>query len=65
MDLLLSTGERIRNLGWMYWLPNPLFPFIWVRVAVPQMHPETRWDLRVVRAYAAQPEVLRRSSPRA
>jgi len=40
MDLLLSTGERVRNLGWMYWLPNPLFPFIWFRVGIPQNHPE-------------------------
>ena len=25
---------------WMYWLPNPLFPFIWFRVGVPRHHPE-------------------------
>ncbi len=29
-----------RNLGWLYWFPNPLFPFIWYRVAVPGNHPE-------------------------
>jgi uncharacterized protein (DUF427 family) len=29
-----------RNLGWLYWLPNPLFPFIWFRVAVPLNHRE-------------------------
>ena len=40
MDLLLATGERVRNIGWMYWLPNPLFPFIWFRVGVPQSHHE-------------------------
>ncbi len=40
MDLLLDHGQRIRNLGWMYWLPNPLLPFIWFRVAVPSVHPE-------------------------
>lgn len=33
-------GSRSRFLGWMYWLPNPLFPFIWYRVAVPRRHPE-------------------------
>ncbi len=33
-------GGISRNLGWMYWLPNPLFPFIWYRVAVPGNHPE-------------------------
>lgn len=39
MDFLSSKG-RSRNLGWYYWLPNPLFPFIWFRVAVPGSHPE-------------------------
>ena len=37
-------NNRSRNLGWYYWLPNPLFPFIWFRVAVPANHP----DLTVV-----------------
>ncbi len=36
----LEENTRIRNLGWMYWLPNPLFPFIWFRIAVPRHHPE-------------------------
>jgi uncharacterized protein (DUF427 family) len=40
MDLHLDEGRKIRNLGWMYWLPNPLLPFIWFRVAVPRTHPE-------------------------
>ena len=40
LDLRLPDGGRIRNLGWMYFLPNPLLPFIWFRVAVPQNHPE-------------------------
>jgi uncharacterized protein (DUF427 family) len=40
MDLVLAAGERVHNLGWMYWLPNPLFPFIWFRVGIPQSHPE-------------------------
>jgi len=31
-----------RNLGWLYWLPNPLLPFIWFRVAVPRNHPDLR-----------------------
>ncbi len=39
MDLHLDHGKRIRNLAWMYWLPNPLLPFIWFRVAVPRNHP--------------------------
>jgi len=40
MDLVIDQDKRIRNLGWIYWLPNPLFPFIWFRVAVPRVHPE-------------------------
>ena len=24
MDLVLEQDQRIHNLGWMYWLPNPL-----------------------------------------
>ena len=39
MDLHLENGSRERNLGWMYWLPNPLLPFIWFRVAMPRQHP--------------------------
>ena len=40
LELVLAKGQRSRNLGWMYWLPNPLFPFSWFRVAVPRAHPE-------------------------
>ena len=40
LDLHLPDGKRSRSLGWLYWLPNPLFPFIWYRVAVPRNHPE-------------------------
>jgi uncharacterized protein (DUF427 family) len=40
MDLHVGDGRRVRNLGWMYWLPNPLLPFIWFRVALPGRHPE-------------------------
>lgn len=40
MDLHLQEGSRVRNLAWMYWLPNPLLPFIWFRVALPRFHPD-------------------------
>jgi len=33
LDLILEDGEPEKNFGWLYWLPNPLFPFIWSRVA--------------------------------
>ena len=38
LDLLLENGSKEKNLGWMYWLPNPLLPFIWFRVALPGTH---------------------------
>jgi len=40
MDWEAPDGERSRMLGWLYWLPNPLLPFIWWRVALPGRHPE-------------------------
>lgn len=44
MDLVLPGGEqkegiKERSIGWTYWLPNPLLPFIWYRVALPGAHP--------------------------
>ncbi len=40
LDFHPDDGVRSRNLGWLYWLPNPMFPFIWYRVAVPGRHPD-------------------------
>jgi uncharacterized protein (DUF427 family) len=40
LDFTASDGSIVKKLGWKYWLPNPLFPFIWFRVAVPANHPE-------------------------
>ena len=40
LDFVAPDGTVSKNLGWKYWLPNPLFPFIWFRVAVPRNHPE-------------------------
>lgn len=45
LDHTASDGEKIRNLGWRYWLPNPLFPFIWFRVALPRHHPALRIEV--------------------
>ena len=42
LDLDLKERGKFKNLGWMYWLPNPLFPFIWYRVGLPAEHPELR-----------------------
>ena len=40
LDLHLADGSKVDSLGWKYIGPNPLFPFIWYRVAVPRSHPE-------------------------
>ena len=40
MDLKLGTKNISKSLGWLYWLPNPLFPFIWYRIGLPGNHPE-------------------------
>lgn len=40
LNFVQPDGTISRNLGWKYWLPNPLLPFIWFRVAVPGVHPE-------------------------
>ena len=40
LDLKLPDGNQVKNLGWLYWLPNPLFPFIWYRVGLPREHTE-------------------------
>lgn len=42
LNFTAADGSVIKNLGWKYWLPNPLLPFIWFRVAVPATHPELR-----------------------
>jgi uncharacterized protein (DUF427 family) len=34
LDLRLADGTKEPFAGWMYWLPNPLFPFIAFRPAV-------------------------------
>ena len=40
LDFVAPDGTVTKYLGWKYWLPNPLFPFIWFRVAVPGTHPD-------------------------
>jgi uncharacterized protein (DUF427 family) len=40
LDLRLPGEPVIRSTGWMYWLPNPLFPFIAFRVGLPRSHPD-------------------------
>jgi len=39
LDLRLPDGTREPFVGWMYWLPNPLLPFIAFRPAIPRVSP--------------------------
>ncbi len=39
LDLRLPNGVEEPFIGWMYWLPNPLLPFIAFRAAVPRASP--------------------------
>lgn len=39
LDLRLPNGTREPFIGWMYWLPNPLLPFIAFRPAIPRSSP--------------------------
>ena len=45
LDYEMADGGRDRSLGWLYWLPNPLFPFIAFRVAVPGRHPSLHIEI--------------------
>jgi uncharacterized protein (DUF427 family) len=40
MDLRLRGQVAEKSIAWFYWLPNPLLPFIWFRVALPGQHPD-------------------------
>lgn len=39
LDLRLPDGTQEPFVGWMYWLPNPLLPFIAFRPAAPRASP--------------------------
>lgn len=51
MDLILENGDREKNLGWMYWLPNPLrlsFGFEWpCRVCIRRWRSNVRTELTI------------------
>ena len=44
LDFVPERGPKEHSLGWLYWLPNPLLPFIAFRPAVPQISPVLRID---------------------
>ena len=40
MDLILPDGGKVRNIGWKYIIPNPIFYIVIGRVGLPKNHPE-------------------------
>lgn len=40
MDLILPGGKKLKNVGWKYILPNPIFYIVIGRIGIPQNHPE-------------------------
>ncbi len=42
VDLELPNRGPEKSVGWKYWLPNPLLPFIWYRLALPGNDPTLR-----------------------
>jgi hypothetical protein len=45
LHLKLSNGTRENFIAWMYVIPNPLLPFIWFRIALPQNHPALKYSI--------------------
>ena len=45
LDYRWGDGNVSKFMGWKYWLPNPVMPFIWFRVAVPAHHPELQIEV--------------------
>ena len=44
LNLELPQGQGEKMLAWRYVVPNPLFPFIAFRVALPGLHPTLRYE---------------------
>ena len=44
LNLALPDGRREELLAWRYIVPNPLFPFIAFRVAIPGHHPALSYE---------------------
>lgn len=45
VDLELPDGQREDTLAWRYIVPNPLFPFIAFRMALPGQHPSVKFEI--------------------
>ncbi len=45
LNLRLRNGKSEPMIAWMYVVPNPLFPFIWFRIGLPQRHPALRVEI--------------------
>ncbi|OIP68428.1 MAG: hypothetical protein AUK48_15985 [Oscillatoriales cyanobacterium CG2_30_44_21] len=45
LNLKLNNGQKEKFIAWMYVIPNPLFPFIWFRIGLPQYHPSLNVEI--------------------
>ena len=59
MDFDAENGHKSKMIGWKYFLPNPLFPFIWYRVGLPRMHPELLIEEFEIAEEANEPAISR------
>ena len=46
LHLQLKNGGKEYIIAWIYVIPNPLFPFIWFRIGLPQHHPSLNVEIR-------------------
>lgn len=49
LNLKLDNGQKEHFIAWMYVIPNPLFPFIWFRIALPQSHRSLKIEVEKLR----------------
>jgi hypothetical protein len=42
LNYQIDDSRKERWIGWIYFLPNPLFFFIWFRIGLPKYHPSLR-----------------------
>lgn len=54
LDFAASNGAVERSLGWLYWLPNPLFFFVSFKTAVPMQSPVLRIEEGEAAAWRAR-----------
>lgn len=52
LHLRLKNGHKENFIAWMYVIPNPVLPFIWFRIGLPQQHRAINVEVATVRMNA-------------